>query len=269
MSKKILKTRAFVIQKYHFQESSFVCHCFSEDLGKVKFILRGATKKQSKLSNYQLGSIVVLDTSYQQKGEWLKTFQNHSILEIIPDDYESFCFLSFVLEFVFRSCFEVNHSTQIFLAYQNFYQQIKDQENRFFAFLRIFATLIQIVGFYIRFEKCLVCQKTTYKKQNEQVIFRKENYKLSVSQSGFICSHCQKEKNSKENFFTAAHIKIFFYFNKGVNKSLAVNKISANLIRECLRVLFECYALYYPLQNFQSSPPIYRVLELENLDCFR
>jgi DNA repair protein RecO len=255
--KKILKTRAFVLQKYAFQESSFVCHCFSEDLGKVKFILRAATKKQSKLSNYQLGSILDLDTSYQQRGEWLKTYKNSSILEIIPSSYSSFCFLSFLLEFLFRSHFAENNSKKIFTAYWNFYQKINDEKQLLFYFLKIFTELIQIVGFYPRFEECLICKKKTYKIKQDEAVFRKEQYIFQKEQAGVICSQCHQ----KENTLSSAHIKIFYFFKANYEK-IAIEKISPSLLADSFQTIFSGYNYFYPMQNFKSLAPLYKVLKI-------
>ena len=264
-----IKTKAIVIQKYPFQESSFICYIFSEDFGKGKFLLRGATRNQNKLgNNYQLGSIIELDTYYDNRKEWLKTYQNHLLLEKTPSEYKNFCLLFFILEFLFCSSFEESQSEKIFFEYKKFYNKINAPEGEmFFSFLDFFSQLIQMIGFYPNFEKCFFCKKKTFlQKEEGEMLFRKENYSLDIPKATIVCSNCQLEGSN----LNAANIKLFFllkkkYINiqeKKEKLSLEENieKIPLDLMLQNLFLLFDSYFYHYKMQ-LKSLQELIKVLK--------
>ena len=252
------KTKAFILQKYPFKESSFVIHCFSEHLGKTKFVLRGATKKQSRLANYQLGNIIELDISYGKQRSWLKTYQHSQVLEIIPKRYQQFCILSFLLEFIYKTDFPDENSGQIFSIYQKFYEAINLEKLFYFYFLKTFAELIQIIGFYPQLTACYFCKKQSYKKISNDFIFRKKKYIIAYKNAQIVCSDCSK----KEEYLNSAHIKILSSF-KDKEIQVIVEKIDFSILKESFYELFKSYSFYYSTHNLKSLPDLLASLGIE------
>ena len=139
--KDCYKCLAFVTQKYAYKESSFVCNIFSQKFGKGKFMLYGATKKQSQLSNYQVGSIISIE-AVQKTSEWLNIYNNQLVLEKTPSDYNSFSFLSFILEWIFKCEFSSSLFAEIFEKYQFLSKNYSSPTNSLFFFKIFYSPII-------------------------------------------------------------------------------------------------------------------------------
>ena len=243
--KDCYKCLAFVTQKYAYKESSFVCNIFSQKFGKGKFMLYGATKKQSQLSNYQVGSIISIEAVQKTTSEWLNIYNNQLVLEKTPSDYNSFSFLSFILEWIFKCEFSSSLFAEIFEKYHDFYQKIDTPHlQTVYSFLKFFTQVLKMSGFALNWQKCKYCQQTSYYKDDEKGYkFRKENYDFEFSSASIVCSQCCVDKKFS---LTAANIKIFFYLAS--ENKIATENIPISLLAQNLILLLQAYLYHYPMK---------------------
>lgn len=243
-----IKTEIFILQKYLYSESSFICHAFSPELGKIKFIIYGATKKQNNLSNYQIGSIVQVDIVKNNRSEWFKVYNSSLVTEITPKNYFTFFLLSFILEFLFKCEFDKNSFQIIFNKYKQFYLNIGTLDNKTFYYLLLFfSKIITLNGFYIRWNNCSNCGQVSYKSDSiNGYIFRKESYSLNIKEATIRCSKCSG--NSKCEL-TSKNIKLFFYLCIIENEvEDVVTKIPIEVIVTNLITLIKVYFYHYPVK---------------------
>ena len=251
--KNALKSKAFVIQKYPYKESSFICHIFSPIFGKAKFILYSALKANK--TNYQLGSIIEVDSRYKANSEWLQVYNSQLLSEVQLKDYHSFTLLSFILEWVYKCEFNKSSFQPIFTEYQKFYLKLKDLDKEMlFDFFYLFFYFTKLSGFSICWEYCQGCSKASYQ-QNErkEYIFRKENYGFDFLASAMLCSQCYTEKDTN---YDASYIKLFFSLQHCVEQ-LNVDLIPKNILVSSLTLLIRAYLYHYPiklksLQNLEN-----------------
>ena len=234
------KCSAFVTQKYVYKESSFVCHIFSQKFGKGKFILFGATKKQTQLSNYQVGSIISIEAVQKTTSEWLSIHNSQLVLEKTPKDYSAFSFLSFILEWVLKCEFSSNLFEEVFKKYYSLYQKIDTPYPQvLYSFLNFFFQVLKINGFTLNWQKCKYCQQTSYQKDEQQgYVFRKENYDFEFSSASIVCRQCCSDKKFSLH---AANIKIFFLLFS--ENKIDTEKIPPFLLAQNLILLLQAYLL--------------------------
>ncbi|ARC85521.1 DNA repair protein RecO [Clostridium argentinense CDC 2741] len=178
----IIKTRAVVIKTQDYKENDKLVWLFSEELGKISVIAKGARKSKSKLMSSTLpfcyGEYVVF------KGRNLYTLNEAKIIDSFQQmltDFEILIYGSYFNELIDIACEEENYGT-LFKDFVTSFYLIKNSVADLEILARAFELkLLRATGYGLNLEQCSICDKK----------LKSSNY-LSFQYYGMVCNECEK-----------------------------------------------------------------------------
>lgn len=214
---EIIKTKAVVIGKTNYSDSSLVVTLFTEHNGKVSAIVKGARSPKSKLA-------LIIDTLnlievifYRKESRELQIVSSADLISHFPNiknDLESTKYAFAVLEVLRNLTIENESNERLFKGLVRILEHFENKkELPSVLFARFFMFLISETGYEIILEKCNICGKEL--NGNNEVGY---NYS-----TGFICKECLEshsgfEKLNSELFKFLYCLKTKKFFNGIDNK---------------------------------------------------
>jgi DNA repair protein RecO (recombination protein O) len=215
---EIIKTKAVVIGKTNYSDSSLVVTLFTEHNGKVSAIVKGARSPKSKLA-------LIIDTLnlievifYRKESRELQIVSSADLISHFPNiknDLESTKYAFAVLEVLRNLTIENESNERLFKGLVRILEHFENKkELPSVLFARFFMFLISETGYEIILEKCNICGKEL-NGDNEV------GYNYST---GFICKECFEshsgfEKLNSELFKFLYCLKTKKFFN-GINNKI-------------------------------------------------
>ena len=97
-----LKTRGIVLQTIKHSETSVIARIYTEQLGRLSFMINGVrtSKSVSKAAMLQPGTLLEMDFLYQEnkKLHYIKDFKRAMVYQSIPFDTRKSAMLMFIIE---------------------------------------------------------------------------------------------------------------------------------------------------------------------------
>jgi len=196
---KTIKTKALILGSIRWKESSKIVTLYSQKLGKVKIIARGALKNNSvfagKLESLQLNEFIIL-VKESRSLQILKEVELLNSYNSICSDLSRYPFGIAILEII-NQAFEESHSDERFFDFLiemlQALAEIKVPENVFIYFL---LKLSSYLGFKPSLQKCASGDLT---KCSEKVF-------LSMENGIVFCNNCHASQPNpislkKDQFF--------------------------------------------------------------------
>lgn len=240
---EIVKTKAIILKRIDFSDSSRIASIYTEKLGKLSCIIKGARSPKSKSGKIadvlNLISVVI----YNKEGREVQVISEIDLLNHyarIKEELESSSYAFSIAEIIDQLFpeHEVNH--KIFLATEKILNLINESpQHAQLYFVKYFLFIIKEIGYEINFDLCSSCN--TELSKHEKVGF---NYEL-----GFMCSNCLKDhliNNEME--------KELFNFILCLSKRIEINEYKKSDLNKV--IMFLERFLNYHVEQFKGLKSI-------------
>ncbi|MCH3964679.1 MAG: DNA repair protein RecO [Clostridium sp.] len=179
----ILKTRAVIIKTQDIRENDKIVWLFTEELGKISTIVRGAKKTRNKLFSATLQFCYGDYILYRGKkfyiideGSIIDSFQN------LLGDLDTLTYASYFCELIDIAMEDHESSRFLFVNLVTALYLMKNNAVDMETLARAFELkILEATGYGINFENCAICRKK----------INTSNY-LSMQYLGGICDECEK-----------------------------------------------------------------------------
>ncbi|MBC2579238.1 DNA repair protein RecO [Clostridium sp. DJ247] len=187
----IFKTRAIVIKTQDIKESDKLVWLFSEKLGKISTIAKGAKKNKSNLFTTTLqfcyGDYVVY------KGKSLYSINESLIIDsfqTLLNDLETLTYASYFCELIDICTQDEESNRELFKCLITAFYLIKNNAVDIETLARAFeAKILQLTGYGFNMDNCSICKKK----------INSSNY-ISIQYSGGVCNECEKINGMNVSF---------------------------------------------------------------------
>ncbi len=181
---EIIKTNAIILKRIDFSDSSRIASLYTERLGKLSCIIKGARSPKSKSGKIadvlNLISVVI----YNKEGREVQIISEIDLINHflkIKEDLEASSYAFSIAELIDQLIPEHEPNHKIFIATEKILSLINNSvEQAQLYFTKYFIFLIKEIGYELNFEKCSSCNKEL--QEQIKVGF---NYEL-----GTFCSDC-------------------------------------------------------------------------------
>lgn len=171
-----------MIKTQDYRENDRLLWLFSEELGKISVIAKGARKSKSKLMSSTLpfcyGEYVLF------KGKNLYTLNEAKIIDSFQEmltDFEVLIYGSYFNELIDIACEEENYGT-LFKDFVTSFYLIRNSVADLEILARTFELkLLKATGYGLNLSQCSICDKK----------LKSSNY-LSFQYYGMVCDECEK-----------------------------------------------------------------------------
>lgn len=229
----IIKTKAFVLSKLDYGDSSKIVNFYSEKYGRVTGIIKGARSSKSKVGKaVDLLNLVEL-VFYKKENRDIQVVTQADLIEHFPNtksDLEKLKYSSAILELVLKLTLEDDPHPKLFVGLTKILKRINDEETPtillFALFLKFF---INEIGYGIETEKCSECQKPLL--NSGKVHY---NYEL-----GFLCNSCEENHITSFNFSSELFSKIICLSQREKKCSYNDNELASII------TFFEKFLIYH------------------------
>ncbi|GEA32469.1 DNA repair protein RecO [Clostridium diolis] len=180
----IVETKAVIIKTQDFKENDKLVWFYTEKLGKITAIVRGAKKSKSKFLALTLplcyGEYMVY------KGKSLYTLQEGKIIQSFQgllNDLHKLTYSSYLCELIDIACTDNEINMKLFKTLITTLYLLNTDALDYELLIRAFELrLLKTTGYNLTLNNCSVCRKK----------ISSSNY-ISLSHYGGICDECPKE----------------------------------------------------------------------------
>lgn len=244
---EIIKTKAFILRKLNYSDSSLIAAFFTQELGKISAILKGARSTKSRLGTKTDVLNFVEIVLYQKMSRDLQVVSQMDLIAFYPkikEDLEKYKYASAVLELTDKLTAEHEVNDRLFRGISRILELLDtSSHDPPLLFIKFFIFILGEIGYALQFSKCSKCGK---------IIKGKEISSYNFS-TGIICKDCRIESAISYDF-TPELFKIIHCLinNKNDNsyKKSDVNK---------LIYFLENYLIYH-LPEFKGIKAIHAFL---------
>ncbi|MCX7876872.1 MAG: DNA repair protein RecO [Melioribacteraceae bacterium] len=189
---ELVKTKAIVLNKINFGDTSKISNLFTEDFGKIPVIIKGARSSKSKIG-FIVDSINYVEVVLYKKEtreiqissqiDLIKYYQN------IREDFDKLTYANAIIELLNNLLLENEPHKKLFYGTVRIFELLNESnENPKFLFTKYFLFLLKEIGYEIQTEICNSCGK---KIVNEASF----NYEI-----GILCNECCQDRLTNFNF---------------------------------------------------------------------
>ncbi len=180
----ILETKAVIIKTQDFKENDKLVWFYTEKLGKITAVVRGAKKSKSKFLALTLplcyGEYMVY------KGKNLYTLQEGKIINSFQgllDNLHKLTFSSYLCELIDIACSDNEINVEIFRNLVTTLYLLNTDALDYELLIRAFELkLLKSTGYNLTLDRCCICRKK----------ISSSNY-ISLSYYGGVCEECPRE----------------------------------------------------------------------------
>jgi DNA repair protein RecO (recombination protein O) len=218
---------------------------FSEHLGKVTAIAKGAKKSKKRFVN-KLELFSKISIQYKTSRTSTLLFlvgahleDAHILLRYNPENY---IIATYLTELISKFTRERDQDTEIFELLEWGYSQLNNREKQLTAAAIVHLKLLTLVGYQPQIDCCTSCG---------QPLSTRLTYILQPGTGTLICSHCRGKSNDYDRAISLQTLK---FMNKAMALELhKVNRLSipGHVVQEILQVLY-VYSRYLFQQDFHS-----------------
>jgi DNA repair protein RecO (recombination protein O) len=192
------KTKAIVLKTADLKENDKLVWLFTEKLGKISAVAKGAKKNRSKFLSLTLpfcfGEFVVF------KGKSLYTINEGEVVnsfQSLLNDLDSLTYSSYLCELIDISQIEEESNRELFKELIKVFYLMENKALDLDLLCRAFEVkLLMASGYNFNLEQCVICRRK----------ISTSNY-VSLEYFGGICSDCEKERGMNVSFATFNALK--------------------------------------------------------------
>jgi len=182
---EILKTEAIVLSKMKYGDSSSIASIFTEDLGKISVIVKGARSPKSKYGKIVDPLNYLSVVLYKKESREIQLLPGADIIEHYPsikNDLNKLGYAYAVAELIKNLLTEHEVNKKIFKGIIKILSRLNSGEEKpEVTFGRFFIFLLKETGYEIQIDACAICGK--------QKFVDDLHYNL---EKGLICGECRK-----------------------------------------------------------------------------
>jgi DNA repair protein RecO (recombination protein O) len=231
-----IKTRAIVIKTQEYKENDKLVWLFTEELGKISVLAKGARKNKNK--NFSLTLPFCFGEYVVFKGRSLYTLNEGRIIESFQgmlNDYDTLIYGSYFNELIDIACEEEIYIS-LFRELISCFYLMKNKAVDLDLLARTFELkLLKATGYGLHLENCAICDKR----------INNSNF-LSFQYIGAVCQDCENEHGTQISKSTYNVLKFL--------NSVEVEKISRITVNETTkREIFKIITNFISL-NYARKP---------------
>ncbi|WP_084756956.1 DNA repair protein RecO [Clostridium sp. DMHC 10] len=243
----VFKSRGVVIKSQNLNENDKLIWIFTEKLGKISAIARGAQKNRSKYLpitiNFCFGNYVLFKGKSMfilNEGEIIDSFQE------FLNDLDVLTYASYLCELIDISMVEGESSRDLFREFVSTFYLIKNKVGDLETLARAFELkLMKYTGYSLNFGHCAKCKKK----------ISSSNY-ISYKYYGFLCDDCTKEGGRS---ITPASYNALNYLNRTPIGNIYRVNLNEKIKKEVYGILGEFIS-----QDYAKKPKSLEILSLMN-----
>ncbi len=191
---ELIKTRAFVLRKIDFGDTSRIAQFYTEEFGKISAIVKGAKTSKSKIGR-------LIDTFnhlqiilYKKETRDIQLISDVDLIEHyvnIKEDYDRIKYSNAILELLSNLTIENDHNTKLYKGTIRIFEllNMQDKDPKYY-FVKYFIFFIKEIGYAFPINSCSSCGKELKSANGVSYNF----------ESGLICSDCRKDRLSHLDF---------------------------------------------------------------------
>ncbi len=235
----IIKTKAFVLNKMDFGDTSKIAQFYTEDLGRISGIIKGARSPKSKIGK----TIDVMNyvdlVFYKKEGRDLQIVSQADLIAYYPrikTDLERLKYASSIMELLLRLTMENDQHKRLFRGVEKILQRMeKETTEPILLFTMFFKFFLEEIGYGLETDKCSECQKPLL--NSGRISYNHE--------IGLMCESCSKD-----------HLVLFEFSVELFNKMVCLSQRNAqcsyteNELKEII-TFFERFLIYH-VDEFQG-----------------
>jgi len=230
---KIIKSKAFVLNKLDFGDSSKIVNFYSEEFGRVAGIIKGARSSKSKIGKVVDVLNLIEIIFYKKDSRDLQIVSQADLISHYPNvksDLEKVKYASAIIELVLKLTRENDAHKRLFNGVVKIMNRLDNEETEpVLLFAMFYKFFILEIGYGIESEHCSHCNLEL--SLSKEVLY---NYEL-----GFMCSSCGKDHIITYRFTSELFNKIICLSNRKKNCSYSNDELK-NII-----VFFEKFLIYH------------------------
>jgi len=182
---EIVKTEAIVLSKMNYGDSSSIASLFTEDLGKISVIVKGARSPKSKYGKIVDPLNYLAVVLYKKESREIQLLSQADIVEHYPNiknDLSKLGYAYGVVELVKNLLADHEVNKKIFKGMVKILSRLNSGEEKSeITFGRFFMFLLKETGYEIQIDSCALCGKQKF---DGDVFYNFEK--------GLICGECKK-----------------------------------------------------------------------------
>ncbi|GAB6149264.1 MULTISPECIES: DNA repair protein RecO [Clostridium] len=221
----IFKTKALVLKTQDYKENDKLVWLFTEKIGKVCAIAKGAKKSKSKFiastQTFCFGEYVLY------RGKSLYSINEVEIIDSFQSllsDMDTITYGSYFCELILIALEQEQSDRELFKDFIKSFYFLKNQAMDLEILARTFELkLLKATGYGFDFEKCCICGKR----------INKTNY-LSIQYYGGVCDNCEKTGGFKISY--AAYGVLKFLYKTSIENAHIIS-VSNEIKEEVYKVL--------------------------------
>ena len=182
---EIIKTEAIVLSKMNYGDTSTIATLFTDDLGKISVLIKGARSPKSKYGRIVDPINHLLVVLYKKESRDIQLLSGADIIDHYPEiknDLNKLKYAYSITELVKNLLAEHEINKRIFKGLVKILNRLnRGEEPSEVTFGRFFLFFLKEIGYEIQIESCSVCGKKTIS----------TDYFYSF-EKGLMCGECKK-----------------------------------------------------------------------------
>jgi DNA repair protein RecO (recombination protein O) len=182
---EIIKTEAVVLSKMNYGDSSSIASLFTEDLGKISVIIKGARSVKSKYGKLVDPLNYLLVVLYKKETREVQLLSGADIIQHFPDvksDLNKLSYAYGVLELVKNLLAEHEVNKKMFRGVIKILTRLNSGgEQPEITFGRFLFFFLKETGYEIQIDACAICGK---RKFSADIYYHRDK--------GLICGECKR-----------------------------------------------------------------------------
>jgi DNA repair protein RecO (recombination protein O) len=230
---KIIKSKAFVLNKLDFGDTSKIVNFYSEEFGKVAGIIKGARSAKSKIGKIVdvLNCVEIIfyrkesrDLQIVTQADLISNFTN------IKSDLEKTKYASAIIELVLKFTLENDPHPRLFNGLFKILQKMETESTEpMLQFVLFYKFFLEEIGYGIDNEHCVECN-------SELTSSSEVNYNHEI---GFMCGTCGKDHIVTYKLSSELFNKIICLSQRNKNCSYADDELKSII------TFFEKFLIYH------------------------
>ncbi len=191
---EIIKTRAIVLRKIDFGDTSKIAQFYTENFGKTSAIIKGAKSPKSKIG-MMIDTMNLLQlVMYRKESREVQMVSDVDLIRHhrnIRDDFEKYKYASAVIELLGNLTHENDHNSRLFEGTVRILALLDESKNKvIYLFVKYFFFFLKEIGYEFQLWYCNVCHREMQSGQQASY-----NY-----ETGLMCVDCRKDRLSNFDF---------------------------------------------------------------------
>ena len=229
----IVKSKAFVLNKLDFGDTSKIVNFYSNEFGRVAGIIKGARSSKSKIGKIVDVLNLVEIIFYKKDGRDIQVVTQADLVSNytnIKSDLDKLKCASSIIELVLRLTLEDDPHKRLFSGMEKILQRMdSEQTEPMLLFIMFYKFFLEEIGYGIVADSCSECNKNL--SSSAEVLY---NYEL-----GFMCKSCGTDHLINYKFSSELFGKIICLSQR--NKNCSYEKIEL----ENIISFFEKFLIYH------------------------